>query len=448
MIRLILALLFASAASAAIIPVASPYAPSDAATAIAAASTGDTVLFPSGASATWSTSVTVSKAITIDGTGFTLTAGAALSNGFFYVTNITSTSLLRITGFTFNSVSLGSDRHALKILDNVSLTQLRVDHNTFSSGEIQVEVGGSFGVFDNNVFLNGNSCVYFTAGSRAQADASWASMAAGTSEALFFENNQFTYNTSWQGANEHNACFDTYNGGKLVIRYNTFTATAVPASWTGPFTPILTHGNAPNGGTGGYWESSNLNRRGQSVVEIYNNTATGKRMDAFAQLRGSANLIYNNTCVTQTAFSDTPAIQVYEEEQWVVSFSPLRTAWPAEDQVHNTFVWNNTFTGGAVSPNPNYFLVTNNSSTFIQQNRDYFLHAPQATGGSESFTGQNGGSATAPTDGVTYTNLGNMTFSASGPNAYYGYVPYTYPHPLVNSLDFGRPGTQGVLVSQ
>lgn len=51
--------------------VASPYAPADVAAAITAAVEGDTVQFPTSSSATWSTTVTVNKAITIDGNGST-----------------------------------------------------------------------------------------------------------------------------------------------------------------------------------------------------------------------------------------------------------------------------------------------------------------------------------------------------------------------------------------
>jgi len=43
---------------------------------------------------------------------------------------------------------------------------------------------------------------------------------------------------------------------------------------------------------------------------------------------------------------------------------------------------------------------------------------------------RNGASDTAPTDGVTYSNYGTMYFTADVENAYYGYTPYTYPHPL------------------
>lgn len=435
----------------AIIPVVSPYAPSDVATAIAAASAGDTVQFPAGVSATWSSTVTVNKNITIDGNGATLTSGAVLNNGLFNVTGVSSSTLVRITGFTFNLVDFSASTAGIVVSavgsGSATLPNLRIDHNTFRFGYAQIVVSGAWGVIDNNTFRNSRKAIDFSGGTNAQANASWNSMAAGTSEALFIETNTFVDDASYPAAYTQEK-IGTENGGKLVIRYNTFNFDAISIPGESQV-PIITHGNAAGGvpANQGYWEQGFGARRGQSVVEVYNNTASGPRITTFAYFRGSANLVFNNVIDSVAALSDTPNITVYEEEQYDTSnWSPSRTAWPAEDQVHNTFVWSNTFRRNGVT-NTNYFIVNPNSTDYIQQDRDYFLHAPQATGGSESFTGQNGGSSSYPTNGSTYPTLGNMTFSASGPNAYYGYVPYTYPHPLVNSLDSGRPGTQGVLVA-
>jgi hypothetical protein len=390
-----------------------------------AASAGDTIIFPGG-NATWTSSLTISKPLTIKGNGTTLIAGAALDKGFFYITGFTSNTLMRISGFVFNMANLASNGHGLLIYNNIELGNLRVDHNTFHHGDIQVEVGGSKGVFDHNYFYNGRSCVYFTAGSRAQADASWVSMAAGTADALFFEDNQFIYDSNWLGANENNSCFDTYNGGKLVVRYNSFTATNVPASWTGPLGTILTHGNAAAGLPLGYWQAAALANRAQSVVEIYYNTINAKRADFLCQLRGAANLVHHNVLDT-TMF--TPTVNLYEEEQTETQFSPLRTAWPGEDQVHNSFFWSNTLRLNGTA-NVNYINVSAGSANYIQQGRDFFLHAPEASGGKETFTGANGASGSFPTDNITYPSLGTMVFTSSGANAYFGYTEYTYPHPL------------------
>ena len=381
---------------------------------------GDVLVFPSGSSATWTNSLVVGKAVTIDGNGSTITAGAALANGLFYVTGFSSDTLTRITGFTFNLVTLNGE--AIMVMNGgVSLSKLRIDHNIFHHGNIPVEIGGALGVVDHNSFYNGMSGIYFSAGSRAQADASWASMAAGTANAVFVEDNLFEINTNFLSTG-HNTFIDTYNGGKLVVRKNTFIGTNPPTGFT-IFSPGLTHGNA-----NGYWEGDGSARRGQSVVEIYNNYADAKRLDYFFALRGSANLVYSNYARSAT-FS--PGMYCYEEEAYL--FSPSRTNWPASDQVHNTFLWDNTMLLNSTT-NANYFSVAATSTNFIQLNRDYFLHAPQATGGSEYFTGTNGAAGTFPTDGTTYPTRGTMAFTATGTNAYYGYQPYTYPHPLTLAI--------------
>jgi hypothetical protein len=389
--------------------------------AYAAAAHGDTIRFPLSGSATWSASATLNKAVTVDGNGTTLTAGVTLANGFFYTSAITNSALFRITGFTFNLVNLASGGHGILILGNVDLSSTRIDHNTFNHGEIQIEIGGCKGVVDHNYFYNGMSAVYFTAGTRAQADASWVDMSAGTSDALFFEDNQFIHDANYLST-ANNACFDTYNGGKLVVRYNTFTA-----SFSGIYSAILTHGSAGGGAAIAYWQADANARRGQSVVEIYNNTMSAIRIDFMCQLRGSANLVHDNTLDTQTF---TPRLQHYEEEGDVTQWSPLRTAWPAEDQVHNSFYWANTLRLNGVANTDYVDDYASSGVTWIQEGRDYEMHAPQATGGREVFTGANGAAGSHPTDGSPYATAGTMQRLEGVANAYYPYTPYTYPHPL------------------
>ena len=383
--------------------------------AIAGASAGDTVKLPINLSATWTNTLVIGKSITTDGNGSTI-SGSLTGDGLLCITGFSSTNLTRITGFQFDLVD--SNGCGVVVRD-VTLGSLRIDHNAFVKGNIPIDVGGSKGVIDHNSFSNGVSGIYYTAGTRAQADASWVSMAAGTGDALFIEDNLFAIDTNYPNAG-HNTCIDTYNGGKLVVRYNSFIATNVLGTFT-IFSPGLTHGNAV-----GYWEGDSGARRGQSVVEIYNNHADAKRLDHFFVFRGSANLVYSNHARSATS---TPGMYCYEEEAY--NFSPVRTNWPAEDQVHNTFLWDNTMLLNSTT-NANYFSVATTSTNFIQLNRDYFLHAPQATGGSEYFTGTNGAAGTFPTDGATYPTLGTMAFTATGTNAYYGYQPYTYPHPLTS----------------
>lgn len=424
---LILTLLFVGAVRAATINVASPPTLANAQTAYNAASTGDTIVFPLNGASTWGAGLAIGKAVTIVGNGTTLTAGATLNTGFLYGTGFTSSSLTRITGFNFNLVNFNAAGAGV-VFANITNSNLRIDHNSFSYGYESLQVGGCKGVVDHNSFTNCLKAIGFTAGSVAQANASWVSMDAGTSDALFIEDNSFVYNASYPGTYVQES-IGTENGGKLVVRYNTWNSTALPLS-IGTIIPVITHGSAAGGVANGYWQQGTGARRGQSVVEIYNNTVTGARVDFLCQLRGSANLVHDNTLDT-TAFN--PRVLVYEEEQYESSnWNPLRTAWPAEDQVHNSFFWNNTLRLNGVA-NGSYFEVAASSTAYIQLNRDYFLHAPQSSGGKESFTGANGASSTYPTDGVLYPTLGTMTFSAVGANAYYPYTPYTYPYPSVGS---------------
>lgn len=390
-----------------------------------AASAGDTIVFPGG-SATWATSLVVKKPLTLVGNGTTLTASSTSVDGIFYVTGFTSSALMRITGFTINLVNFNSREAGIQVLDNISLDQLRIDHNTVHFGFQSIVVGGSKGVIDHNFIYNSLQGIVFTAGSSAQATASWVSMAAGTGDALFIEDNEFIDNAAYPGTYSQER-IGSYNGGKLVVRYNRFDSTRYPNSTT--IDPIQTHGSAAGGVANGYWQLGTGARRGQSVVEIYNNTVVGKRVDFLAILRGSANLVHDNTLDTQTY---PPRIVAFEEEQTDPQWNPLRTAWPAEDQVHNSFFWNNTLRLNGVAT-VNYVAVSGNSTNYIQEDRDYFLHAPQDTGGREIFTGENGASNTFPTDGVKYPTKGTMRFEPTGPNAYFGYTPFTYPHPLTGS---------------
>ncbi len=154
----------------------------------------------------------------------------------------------------------------------------------------------------------------------------------------------------------------------------------------------------------------------------------------FIHLRGGSTLVHDNT-FGYLSGSKPPSIQMDEEEDWQTSFfSPLRTVWPAQDQVNNSFFWNNTINGAALVDGDDITLYNAAGATFIQVNRDYFTHAPAASGGYEYYTGaRQGGSQAAPTTSDT----GSMIFSATGANAYYPYSAYVYPHPLRNSSASG-----------
>ena len=147
-------------------------------------------------------------------------------------------------------------------------------------------------------------------------------------------------------------------------------------------------------------------RRGQSIIEFYENTVNATEVVFLFQTRGSSCLIYNNYLTTDTV---SPLIKFWEEE-YGSNFSGIRTVWPAEDTIHNTFVWGNTFGGNPYFNQASHFNVVpgnddctgsgtpfagctgsgtgtcdfDEANALIKLNRDVFLHEPATTGSEET----------------------------------------------------------------
>jgi len=442
---IVVSCLWASPARAAeIVAQSANYA--DVKAAVDAAMPGDTVRVPAG-TATWTTELLINKPLSIIGAGLNnektiLTAGGPMPEGFFFIYGFTADTQVRVAGFEFNSVDW-STIYAIYVnglLNGYNSDKIRIDHNVFNLCQFPIFFLHLVGLIDNNTFYNANIAITISAGSRNYADSSWSDLSAGKSKAIFIENNTFISNKNYPESFT-NEQIGSMNGGKLVVRYNVFNGDSISLGDSRPFLPIMTHGSqgwAP----GYYWQADDIttrgNKRGQPVVEIYNNTASALRLDFLVSIRGSANLIYNNSIISTVTHN--PRIALAEEEYDSPSWGIHRTAWPAEDQVHNTFIWNNIYRGhdfndgvyGFIYAEPNDLLAG------LWKNRDYFLHEPQPTGGKEYFIGRNGASNTYPTDGIIYPTLGTMMFTPDGPNAYYPYVPYVYPHPLTVQGESGR----------
>jgi len=392
------------------------------------AAAGDTILFKAG-NFTWSSGLVIRKPLILQGAdildgGTRITAFDTLNAPLITFTGFSSSNLVMVTGFKFDLVNYSSSDRCAVTTKEIALANLRVCSNEFYYGYEQLHIEGAKGVVDHNTFHNPMKGISYTAGTAAQANESWANMNAGTGDALFVEDNKFIDDENYKASYSQER-IGTFNGGRLVIRYNLFDCSSYTNAST--IDPIMTHGNAAAGAMGGYWQIGNGARRGQSVVEIYGNVMNGKRIDFLATLRGSANIVFSNRLVN--TFTMVPRIYLREEEYTVSQWNPARTNWPAEDQVHNTFIWDNTFNGKSQT---NANIVIGDVAEMIKEGRDFFLHAPSSSGGSEVFTGLNGASGSYPTDGATYPTKGTMIFTPVGPNAYYGYAPFTYPHPLTS----------------
>lgn len=420
---------------------------SDVLATYAAASAGDTVVVPSG-NCTWSSGLTITKAITLKGSGAKSTViNSSMNSGssLITITPASDTTLTRITGIGFQLGTLNSGRGAITINGKPRTsfipTKIRIDNNAITGGGGNpggiVTTGRVYGLIDHNTFTNCYSGIYgwgIGYDNQAWIDAFNAGdLFAGTANAMFVEDNSFILNNS-AGTNitVDAQVYLQEGGSSYVVRYNTFDASAV----TNPNYIELMYNNHGN-------QDYCLNYpgtcfRGMPIFESYHNTGICSSSSCeFMSMRGGSVLIHDETF--SAAGSVFAVLKVSEEECWQGAFfSPLRTNWPAQDQVMNSFFWNVTFNGSPVTDvniEPDNASCTGN---FIQKNRDYFMHAPESSGGRTVFTATRyGGSQTAPTTGDT----GSMTFTGTGPNAYYPYTPYTYPHPLTNATSAPAPPT-------
>ena len=413
--------LLALPAYAATINVASPYGPTQAQAAINSASAGDTVVMPAG-SFSWTATVTITNSITFQGAGKNSTI----------ITNTNQISPLiqispsadhdvRVTAIGFvTSTNNGGGSFIYVGCNYCALrTKIRIDNCKFTKGTRAIGVHGwTYGVIDHNEFVNPYISIGFDHGGQdstgtAAAYKAWdgssnAPIAPGTAMAMFIEDNQFTHSGTNERTNDEGIVYHQ-EAGRSVIRYNTVTATA-----TSDDTQFIdSHGNWHNGAATEY------GARGQPIIEIYRNTSTVASSYRGFYLRGGSLLVHNNTLVTS---SGSQSINLAEEEVWT-SGGPFGAppawdaTWPTADQIFNSFFWSNTENGSPINPQMN----GSEDGNVIAENRDYWTHAPQSSGGKE----------TLGTGNLTKT----MTFSASGANAYYPYTEYTYPHPL--TLDGG-----------
>jgi hypothetical protein len=304
-----------------------------------------------------------------------------------------------------------------------SRNDFRLDHCKFTKGTFPMMLSGNTkGVIHNNEFLNCNGAFRVNGSSNA----AWAeAIAAGTENALFVEDNLFTFDNDSDTASMNELLYHQ-DGARTVVRYNTIDTTAYTK---GDSLWFDSHGNQ-----NGYYDGDSDDFRGQPILEIYENVFTGHHSYRTCYLRGGSILFYNNSL---NLITGTPIIVLTEQEGWhVYHFGPpneplgLRTEWPAQDQIINSFFWNNTINGVAMGASDlTSHFEAGSDAVFLQENRDFFMHEPAASGGKESYTGaRKGGSTTAPTE----DDIGNTIFDGSGENAYYPYIPYIYPHPLRN----------------
>jgi len=400
--------------SPASINAASPSYP-DVAAAVAAAKPGDTVHVPAGA-AVWTQVLLITNGITLVGAGPDATC---ITNSIPTVTpwslnerpplvwiRITNDAPVRISGFYFfcnwTNGGQGVLSDPINLRGNPIMHSFRVDHCLFEQAKSRaLELLGSvYGVIDHCLFWNCELTTEPCAGEGLE----WSRFTApyfglGSTNTIVVEDCTVLYDNDGKSIGLSPAPAACGEGGHYVWRYNLITNAA-----THTVDGLDLHGNNfYDGYDPDYTNTPQPGWRGSIWFECYSNTfmLSNHSMRAM-NLRGGTCMVYGNQFF---GVADSCRIFLDEEESWLTNhFSPLRQAWPAQDQIINSFFWGNSRNGVATNdvrinlPPQSYTPgVTNPVAVFIQEGRDYWRRPPQAT------------------------------------DAVANYVPLVHPHPLVTS---------------
>ena len=444
--------------------------------AVNIASRGDTVTVPAG-SCTWSGTLTITKAIILQGAGkdsSIIKAGFTAPNIdssnytnfmlYYNPSSIASDSdvMLRITGFTFDT-----DYRAAGIyIRNNSLTPLRklvIDNNYFPNswdGNVSrwnyistIRVSGTiYGVIHSNT-ISGYPKLAFS----GMASNAWnyQTYTHGSADTIYFEDNEIiSAGQRYGGTTSSSWWNDIGAGATAVYRYNTFHTYRTDNWCDGP----NTHGNVQGPVYAGMGS------------EIYGNyfmhdAGTATAMNPFSQ-RGGKNLGFYNK-VYALGSGGSRLLETEQAGKGADFESPTNHTCPSgtlyagtkscasdgqPQHVWRTYIWNNRVgTSGSGSIITHQGWAVTSPEQALRPNVDYFLHNQSFDGSigvgcgklsnrplncragvgywatdqscSSVPTGSFGTKPTVPISGTLYRCESTNKWTPY-------YAPYTYPHPL------------------
>jgi len=307
--------------------------------AIASASDGDTVVLPTG-TASWTSTVVLTKGITIEGAGNDKTVilddipvateprqrtadrsqgkpsgpmhrsarpgslpgqpgGRGNSAQSIFRIEMTPHQSFRLTGITFRPGSVVRERGGGQVPHSIvtqgTCSSFRIDHCHFDQlyrSSIHIN-GWMYGVIDHCVFdsrARGSASIlvqHTNWGGKTFGDGSWTEPPYfGSEKFVFIEDNIFNN----LGSKQTNGSIDCSAGGRYVCRYNTFNNCLA-----------LSHGTESSG-----------RLRSSRAVEIYNNTFHFTFPASAGQFRGGTAVIHDNT-YTGVPISRGITLQVFRE---------------------------------------------------------------------------------------------------------------------------------------
>ena len=462
----------------------------DVASAVLAANRGDTVTVPSG-KCNWGQTLTITKAITLQGSGSTSTKitstfrenGKTTNDPFIIYSpgSADANILFRVTGFQFDSAAYSADgtrytfsSPAIRISAPQStyiIKKVRIDNNRFINtrrigGYYQMVImflGYTHGLVDNNYFEGHSSDIVFYRG----AAGAWNSPLYngwdnGTEDNVFVEDNYFAMRSWGQVTVPSHA-------GSLVVRYNTFDY----SNFSGWFYTSDSHGNQ----SGPSYAAFGLEYYGSKIIPRSGFSYT------LSELRGGRHKVFYNGVISNT--SGGLVLWETHGDCWTCSGDKsqcpsTKTACPAgtlyagcsvcaidgrTQAPEKTYIWNNK--RGVTTPTTEIIYTTevgnsDKSGTYpeasvtgaraLRENTEFWVTNTACIGSScKSGVGCGPTLPTTCTEGTgfwkTAQSCSTVPLTSIGPapsepisgklyvcnkNNQWAlhYTPYTYPHPL------------------
>jgi hypothetical protein len=253
----------------------------DVISAIASASDGDTVVVPAG-TATWTSKLTITKAVTLQGSGIGRTIiRDGVQTGQFLSFSLVAGKASRLTGIEFQDggrITFASPPGGV-----IKITGLNTNGSSFRMDHCKlVQLNGVYstetviGVLDHNDIISSTAFFYiygthWDGDTGRRGDKSWAAPTNfGSSQFLFFEDNTFMGGSSFM-----RAMTDSFNGGRFVIRHNTITNAT-----------IENHG-ADTG-----------QHQGGRAIEVYNNNFVGTNINNKVGYARSAIILFHDNIIS------------------------------------------------------------------------------------------------------------------------------------------------------
>ncbi len=285
---------------------------------------GDTITIPAG-TFNWTTKVTISKSITLQGAGVGNTIIKDAVNGTQLIqVGLVANNLTRITGIEFQDGGAHHDaapNGAFHVNgSNTNGSTFRMDHCYWNNINGSLVFDTVLGVVDHTTFYCARPgyIMFYVYGSNwngqgPYGDGSWHDPANfGSSQFIFFEDNTFTFNVGGLGT-----ISDAYAGARFVVRYN-----------------AIHDGVLNNHGT----ESSGRIRGGRAY-EAYNNTYAGSGWNKFLTgCRSGSMLFHDNTISGYWGSNAQAGLGNYRTHMTFVPFGGADGANPWDVNEPNVFI--------------------------------------------------------------------------------------------------------------